>query len=188
MKTPGVAYVYWPEYDMLCHTFGTTHPRTLKHLERVDHLLADVAEYLRKRDVLFVVSADHGLVDVPPERWINLAEVPGFYELLMAVPYGDSRQVQCRLKPGCEEAFDRLVHKQFAEAAVLCSGDWLIDQGVYGCGTPHPQFHSRLGDRVLIAKENYAFAMPWPGEVSQPLVGYHSGMTKREMVVPVYIS
>ena len=186
--TPGLAYVYWPEYDTLCHAHGTTHPKTVKHLERIDVTLAELESYFSQRDVLLIVSADHGLIDVPKSRWTNLIEVPGFYDMLATLPYGDSRQVQCKVRPNRLTAFDELVADRFGDSVVSCEGAWLIDQGVYGSGTPHPQLHARMGDRVLIARDDYAFAMPTPKESYGPMVGYHSGMSKREMLVPVYLS
>jgi hypothetical protein len=45
----GLAYVYWPVHDALCHEHGTRDPRTLGHLAEIDDALAGLRDGLAGR-------------------------------------------------------------------------------------------------------------------------------------------
>jgi len=183
---PLYAYVYWPEYDLLCHEAGTDAPRTRDHLDQVDTALAEIVRILRGRDAVLLVAADHGLVNTPPPRLVNLAAVPGLYDCLAMLPSGDARSAICFVRPRREEEFLKIARERLSEACVCVEGAWLLEAGLYGPGRPHPALRSRLGDYVLLARGDYAFSMPtWRGDGSG-FIGNHGGMSETEVRVPLY--
>ena len=91
----GAAYVYWPKYDTLCHARGVEHRETKRHLEEIDDSLARLTDALGGTGTLLCVTADHGLIDTPIGRRIDLSKIPGFLDCLAVLPSGDARQVSC---------------------------------------------------------------------------------------------
>jgi hypothetical protein len=182
----GLAYVYWPTYDSLCHAHGCGHPRTMRHLRQIDASLARLVRRLAGTGAMLIVTADHGLVDVSPARGIDLGAVPGFYDCLAMIPSGDARQVQCFVRPARVRAFRRLVARRLADACVCVTGSALLAAGALGPGRPHPALASRLGDFVLLARNGWAFTSSLPGERADFHVGNHGGMSPAEVQVPLY--
>ena len=64
----GVAYVYWPLYDTLCHAKGVQARETRLHLAAIDESLGRLASRLAGTGTLLLVTADHGIVDAPAAK------------------------------------------------------------------------------------------------------------------------
>lgn len=182
-----LAYAYWPGLDSLCHEHGVFHPRTLKHMAALDRTLACMTVALRGTGAALVVTADHGLVDTPPGRSIELREVPGFYDCLSVLPSGDAREVSCFVRPSRLGAFRRIVNSVLRPACVCVEGEQLIRDGFLGSGREHPALSGRVGDYVLIARDGYAFNTTPRGMKSDFKRGNHGGMSAEEMRVPLYL-
>ncbi len=186
-KGGGLAYAYWPEFDTRCHAGGTSHAGTLRHLAQIDRSLARLVRQLRGTGTALLVTADHGLVDTPPGRRIELRDVPGFYDCLAMIPSGDARQVQCFVRPAKVRAFRSLARRRLHRACVCVSGEALLRSGVLGPGKPHPALEGRVGDFVLIAREGYTFAATPAGMESGFNEGNHGGLSATEVLVPLYV-
>ena len=184
----GTAYAYWPGYDTYCHEHGCDHPKTNRHLDAIDRALAGLSERMRGTGAALLVTADHGLVDSIPEHRIELRDVPGFIGCLATLPAGDSRQVQCFVRPSRVKTFLDLVRRRLGKACVCVPGEVLLSSGLLGPGEPHPALAGRVGDFVLVAKDDYAFAASLPGAPSLFNVANHGGMSAREMRVPLYVA
>ena len=72
---PGLAYLYWGEVDAAGHAHGWRSPEWRRALRHVDHELARLARRLPDRHLL-VITADHGMVDVPHRDRVDLADHP----------------------------------------------------------------------------------------------------------------
>ena len=183
----GLAYAYWPMLDTLAHREGCFARKPMAHLAQLDRMLAHLTVRLRGMGVVLLVTADHGLVDTPPETTIELRDIPGFYEDLAMIPSGDARQVSCFVRPGRVKDFRRVVRNYLARACVCLPGEDLIEGGYFGRGRIHPAFRARLGDFVLIARKGYAFSSGLFDAPSKKKKGNHGGMSAEEMRVPLFI-
>ena len=183
----GLVYAYWPGLDSLCHEKGVFHPKTMRHIVAIDQAMARLVEALQGTGAALVITADHGLVDTPPERCIELRDVPGFYDCLAMLPSGDAREVSCFVRPSRLMTFQRIVRKFLRKACVCVEGDALVKGGFFGHGREHPALAQRVGDYVLIARDGYAFNTTPPGMKSGFKRGNHGGMSPQEMRVPLYI-
>jgi hypothetical protein len=183
----GMAYVYWPVHDSLCHQHGTRDPRTLAHLGEIDQALAGLHDALRGRDAMLLVTADHGIHDTPPAQRIDLAAVPGLYDCLATLPCGDAGHASCFVRPRREARFLELVAQHLGDACHCIAGETLLELGAFGPGEPHPKLYGRVGDYLLIARDRQAFAAPIAGEAPWFMTGNHGGMTAGEMRVPLFV-
>lgn len=182
----GLAYVYWPEYDLHCHLHGTRAAQTVRHLDEIDQSLGRLAGKLRGTDTVLLVVADHGLVDVMPRRLVNLAGIKGFYDTLTTLPTGDARQISCFVRPRREQAFLQIVRTRLAACCVGLTGEQVLSSGVLGPGKVHPALGRRLGDYILLARDGYGFAYPIAGGRAHGNIGNHGGMSETEMLVPLF--
>lgn len=184
----GLAYAYWPDYDSICHERGWTHSAARRHLNALDRMLERTARDLRRAgDCVLVVTADHGMMDCPVSRRIDLSGVPGLPACLATLPAGDARQVQCFVRPAEVRRFRALVNRHLREAAVCVEGGALLQSGFLGPGRPHPALAGRVGDFVLLARHGYAFGITLPQAKPDFNVGNHGGLSHEEMRVPLFV-
>jgi len=182
----GVAYVYWPLYDSLCHREGVEARKTRLHLAEIDKSLGRLARGLAGTETLLLVTADHGVVDAPPPKRIELTAVPGLLDCLALLPAGDARQVSCFVRPAREARFREVVARHLAEACVCITGEELLESGLLGPGGPHPSLGNRVGDYVLLARDDYAFRVTPPLTKARIHKGNHGGLSSDEVYVPLY--
>ena len=182
----GIAYVYWPQYDTLCHNKGVQARETRRHLAEIDRSLGRLAGRLTGTGTLLLVTADHGVVDAPPPRRIDLAAVPGLLDCLALLPAGDARQVSCFVRPGSVERFHGVVARHLAEACICITGEDLLESGLLGPGRQHPSLRGRVGDYVLLARDDYAFRVTASLTKARVHKGNHGGLSPDEVYVPLY--
>ncbi len=182
----GVAYVYWPLYDTLCHRKGVQARETRLHLAEIDASLGRLVSRLAGTGTLLLVTADHGVVDAPPPRRIDPAAVPGLFDCLTLLPVGDGRQVSCFVRPGLVERFHDVVGRHLADACVCITGEELLDGGLFGPGRRHSSLRGRLGDYVLLARDDYAFRVTASLTKARVHKGNHGGLSADEVYVPLY--
>ena len=185
-STRGIAYVYWPKYDTLCHARGCEHRDTKSHLDEIDRSLARLAHGLSGTGTLLCVTADHGLVDTPIGRRIDLSKIPGFLDCLAVLPSGDAREVSCFVRASQAARFGDIVAEHLSEACVSITGDELLESGLLGPGRCHRALASRIGDTVLIARQDYAFLCSVPFVSAKTHKGNHGGLSADEIYVPLY--
>ena len=182
----GVAYVYWPLYDTLCHRKGVQARETRRHLAEIDASLGRLVSRLSGTGTLLLVTADHGVVDSPPPKRIDLAAVPGLLDCLALLPAGDGRQVSCFVRPGCVGRFHDVLARHLAEACVCITGEDLLESGLLGPGQPHPALRGRVGDYVLLARDDFAFRVMASLTKARVHKGNHGGLSSDEVYVPLY--
>ena len=182
----GIAYVYWPLYDTLCHRKGVQARETRRHLAEIDASLGRLASRLAGTETLLLVTADHGVVDSPPPKRVDLAAVPGLLDCLALLPAGDGRQVSCFVRPGRVGRFHDVLARHLAEACVCITGEELLESGLLGPGRPHPALQNRVGDYVLLARDDYALQVKASLTKARVHKGNHGGLSSDEVYVPLY--
>ncbi len=185
--TPGLAYAYWPRYDGLCHEYGCRSQEVETHFDALDQTLADLLTDIRGSRATLCVLADHGLIDVPRTRCIDLAEVPGLLNCLATAPAGDQRQMSLFVRPHALDAFHRIVARELDQACVCLEGRTLLEAGVFGPGQAHPSLTQRVGDYVLLSRPEYAMIYTPPGTKPLYMPGSHGGMSAEEIQIPLYV-
>jgi len=64
----------------------------------------------------------------------------------------------------------------------------LLLKEYFGLFQPHPRLLNRVGDYLLIAKENYMLREDLLGEERETLLAHHGGVSEQEMHVPLITS
>lgn len=187
--TPGSKYLYayWPELDSLGHRFGMCSEQARAHLLELDQAFEQLLDAIRGTDTLVIACADHGQIDPLEDHRIDLGSHPVLDDCLVLPLCGETRSVYCYLRPGHEQEFDDYLRSELAEV-VDCFPSWmLIESAWFGHGLPHPQLLNRIGDRVLVMKEDYVLKDWLPQEKRYELAGTHGGLSEEELWVPLIV-
>jgi len=185
---PRYVYAYWPELDGLGHSFGICSEQVRSHLLKLDHAFEQLLETLRGTDTLVVICADHGQIDPQPDHRIDLDDHPTVRDCLILPICGESRAAYCYLRPGHEQRFDDYVAQNLADAADCLPSESLIGCAWYGIGDAHPQLKHRIGDRVLLMKDDYTIKDWLPQESRHQTIGVHGGLSDDELWVPLILA
>lgn len=169
------SYLYSPEPDHSMHEFGTSEPRILKTILKLEKYLKTMIE--KHPETLFILIADHGFVDT--------SSIFTKKDLELMATLKDKEQ--CSSIEGRFASFNVLdktkflaiYNQKYKKHFHLLTKDQIISENIFGIGEPHPLFYSTLGDYFLISKDEYMFdnsddEIPF-------LKGAHAGATKEEI-------
>ena len=183
--TPSYTFAYWTELDGLAHYHGIHSPQVSKHFLALDKAFGETVTALRGSGALLLVSADHGLIDTTPERTLRLEEHPALATTLALPLCGEPRAAYCYVRPGQETAFLDYVNNNLAHACDVLPSVRMVADGWFGRGTPHPHLLERIGDYVLLMKENYVLRDRLANERPFSQIGVHGGASRAEMAIPL---
>lgn len=182
-RVPGsLVYLYAPELDGIGHRRGWESDDWLVGLERMDAAVRAFAGALAP-GVGAVVTADHGMVDVPRHRHILLQHGDDLLDGVHLIG-GEPRMLHLYAEPGAAELVLR--HWQEAEASrswVLSRGD-LIASGLVG--PTDEDVAQRIGDVVVASRAGIAYYDDRSADKApQKMIGQHGSITPEERVVPL---
>ncbi|WP_058725266.1 alkaline phosphatase family protein [Curtobacterium luteum] len=181
-----LVYLYVPELDSIGHKHGWQSDRWTAALELLDGELARFDRALRP-DVGVVVTADHGVLDVPEHA--NLPMDPALLADVVGVA-GDPRCRQLAVAPGADvrDLVGRF-RARYGKKAYVATRAEAIEAGWFGAVAP--EVVERIGDVVLVARGSWAFnddRALRPGEVPKRMLGQHGAMTDEETFVPLRLA
>ncbi|WP_441871023.1 alkaline phosphatase family protein [Microbacterium gubbeenense] len=178
-----LVYCYLPELDKAGHKHGVDSDRWRDTLEQIDRALRPA--FGLGRDIGVIVTADHGMIDVPSTRHVLLDD-------------GDPRLDGVRHLGG-EPRFLHVYADHGQDAASLCetwrevSGatadvvtrDEAIADGLFGAEV-QPHVAGRIGDVLVAARGLWAFYDDrLTDKRSQAMIGQHGSLTPEETTVPL---
>jgi hypothetical protein len=185
---PSYAHLYLPEVDSLCHKLGADHPNVVPLVSGISIELERLFTALGGR-ARMIVSADHGLIDVPRENQALLFVGDPLVELLAVPPSGDARMPVFHVKSGHKEAFAELFHERFDDRMVLLETDEAERMQLFGPGPIAPPVRNRFGDFVAIPYKAATLAFHPPGKpVGELFLAVHAGLSPQEMRVPLCVT
>ncbi|MDP2709512.1 MAG: alkaline phosphatase family protein [bacterium] len=178
-------YAYWDGFDAVCHDHGLESEKTLKHFKKLDGKLAALAGQLE--NTVLVVTADHGMIDTPADKIINLENHAELSAMLSAPLCGEPRLAYCYIKAGLARQFEKYIKKNLKKYCVPRKSQVLIKKNYFGLFAPCPKLYDRVGDYALIMKENYIIRDFVKAEKREVPVSNHGGLSREEMFVPLAI-
>lgn len=184
---PGISFVYsyWIELDYLCHKYGCASEEAKNHLFAIDEAVKGLAGFLKNKNISLVVTADHGLCDIPKDNRILIQDYPDIYDCLILPLCGDSRAPFCYVKTGRGKEFEHLVKKKLGFCCVLRKSADFLKNGVFGFGKQNTRLADRIGDYILLAKESYTIRDLLMKETKPVLKAHHGGLSEQEIYVPL---
>jgi len=181
-------YAYWSKLDHLSHVNGVNSLCVEKHLAELDAGFDELQHRVEGTDTILLVAADHGFVDISPDRIIKVSDHPELRETLRVPLCGEPRTAYCYVSPARSHAFLEYVESELADYALCVESETLIQQGYFGPGPSHPGLRDRIGNFTLLMRDGYAIQDTLPGEDPPTLVGMHGGSSSAELQVPLIIA
>ncbi|WP_247731443.1 alkaline phosphatase family protein [Halovivax limisalsi] len=189
---PAFVFGYEPSIDAVAHEEGlASRPARRTMGDVLASLQADFVDALSAETAsktLLVVTADHGLVDVPPGENVDVTDRscwPALRECARTDgsgrprrPTGSPRNLHLHVE---ESAVDRARHR--LESAVdgrVYTKAGAVEADLFGPANPSALFDRRCGDLVAIHRDR---GCCWR-DVDLANRGLHGGLTRAEMLVP----
>jgi hypothetical protein len=184
-----LVYAYYPEIDTRAHQFGIGSNEVATQFDALDRAFANFIDGPMPAGTVMLVTADHGFIDSPPQRQIEIgSELPELAALLRRPLCGERRTAYCYVGQPQRTAFENYICDRLAGRALLMTSDDLIGHGFFGRGDPHPRLRQRLGDYALVMQEDRTIKDWLPGERRYRHIGVHGGASTDEMYVPLIVA
>jgi Type I phosphodiesterase / nucleotide pyrophosphatase len=179
---PGLVYAYTAALDTAAHLFGVGSPEWHAAGAYVDTLLTRMVEALPP-DAVLLITADHGGLNVPLDRRIDL-DTDSRLSAGVRVVAGDPRVRYLHTEPGAASDVIAAWSEVLAGRADVCSRDDAVASGLFGL--VRPDNLPRIGDVVVSCLGDTAVLASGhePPEVAQ-LIGLHGARDPVEMAIPL---
>jgi hypothetical protein len=171
---------YYGKLDATGHSCGCTSDAWRYQLEHVDKLAEQLASALPQGTVLHV-TADHGMVDVPPQDRIDVDAVPELREGV-ALLGGEPRARHVYAVPGAAPSVLAAWREILGARAWVASRDEAIAAGWFGEVAGH--LTARIGDVVAAPAGPWAVVATRTEPHESALVGMHGSLTTADQLVP----
>ena len=182
-------WLYWPDIDTFSHKFGPdderVHTEFAAFTQAFQRLFYDKLDAAARKNILFLLAADHGMVATQTDPHYDLRNHPGLTRRLHMMPTGENRLAYLFVRPGQIEAVREYIERAWPRQFIVWESDYVQECGLFGSGEHSPRLAERLGDLVVAARGN---AYWWWGTRENPLIGRHGGLTADEMLVPFLAS
>ncbi len=175
-QKPTFISAYWWAVDALSHRYGPESEAVMNEISEVE-LMVSLLMSKMDANTLLIVTADHGQIYSPADKSVDLHDYEKISDSLM-LPVSDLRAPYLYVKgmPG-KEIFSAL------DGVEVLTKEEAFRAGYFGSSK---KFLNRVGDFVFIIKDekNYSYLSPQE-EIN--LLGKHGGLSKDEMLVPLFM-
>ncbi len=177
--------LYWPGLDTIAHVRGPETDAYVAELRAIDDALR--RELLgRAEKTLLILSSDHGFVSMNPDDYVRLRDAPGVERALLLPPVGEPRASYLFIREGERKHVSEALNQLLKDGLVCVDSHALLEDGLLGEGSPHPEVAGRIGDLAVVATGRAGIFHPYQDAVL--LRGMHGGLTEEEMLVPFIAS
>ena len=193
---PAYMYLYFDRIDMLAHDYGPASPQAEAEIETFLLMMEYYFERVFKgKRILFLMTADHGQVEVDPKTTIFLNTNPQFAGIerflktnrkgQLLVPAGSPRDMFLYIKDDMLEEVQFFLTPRFEGKADVVKTEFLINDEYFGPEVS-TRFRERVGNLVILP---YRYESVWwyeKGKFEQRFYGHHGGLTPQEMETILY--
>jgi hypothetical protein len=179
-------WVYTGQIDHFSHFYHPDDERTAAELEEFSrefeqHFLDKLSPSLRK-GTMVLMTADHGMIATQKSATYDLRNHPDLSRLLHILPTGENRLMYLFIRPGQVDNVRSYFEQTWPGQFFFLDPAEAVARGLFGPGKPHPHLSDRLGDLIVVARNN---AYLWWADKENPFVGRHGGLSADEMIVPL---
>jgi predicted AlkP superfamily pyrophosphatase or phosphodiesterase len=195
-KQPTYIYLYLDKIDSLAHEYGPAAPQTEAEIETFLLMMEYYFERVfNGKRILFLMTADHGQVEIDPKTTIYLNRAPQFSGIerflktnlkgQLLVPAGSPRDMFLYVKDDLLEEAQSFLAPRLEGKADVVKTETLINDGYFGPGVSS-RFRERAGNLVILP---YRYESVWwyeKDKFEQRFYGHHGGLTPQEMETVLY--
>lgn len=175
----GLAYAYVSELDRTGHVHGVDSDAWRHDLGAVDELVGRLLDRMDPGHRL-IVTADHGMVDCPPEDRVRMEELPHYEEV--TVVGGEPRMRHAYVRTGAAADVAATWQGHLGDRAWVLTRDDLVASGMLGPVEEHNL--ERIGDVVVMSTGRLSVTSDADPHVSA-LLGQHGSLTAAELAIPL---
>jgi hypothetical protein len=176
-----LVYGYIPELDLTGHVRGVDSPSWRAQLTLVDRVVEQVIDGLPD-DAALLVTADHGMVDVPDTTRFDLDDEPDLAEGVRVIA-GEPRARYVHAEPGAEADVLARWRGVLGRRAWVAGREEAVESGIFG--PVDDAFAARIGDVVALARGTWALVSPQNEPGPSRLAAYHGSLTATELAIPL---
>lgn len=175
-KDKQFVYAYCGEPDTTMHEYGVSSKEAKDKITQVLNCVENLVN--KTQDTLFIISADHGQVDI--EGYVEIYKDEEIMSMLKTPPYLDARAVSFMVKEDSKNEFEKMFNEKYSEDFTLYKTKDLVEQNYFGKGDKA----YLLGDYIAIG--TYTHKIMILSENSNYFKGHHTSLTE-EMEVPLIL-
>ena len=197
IKTPTYLFFYFDRIDAISHEYGPESAQTaaeiLIFLETMQHIFLKALAGIHKK-ILFLLTADHGQVEIDPQTTIYLNREPAFAGIEkflrtnskgeLIVPAGSARDFFLYTKPEALDEAQVFLASRLDGQAEVRKAQELVQAGYFG-PVISPRFQARAGNLVILPYSGESVWWFEKDKFEQKFRGHHGGLTKKEMEIPL---
>ena len=193
-RTPEYYFLYFDGCDTASHRYGPASQQLEESLtacfRQIERLFY---RHVRGKcgNTLFLLTADHGQIEVDPQRTYYLNEqAPDILRFLKTnrrgaplVPAGSSRDMFLHVQDEHIETVIGELRQRLAGRAEVYQTQELMEQNFFG--PVSPVFLARVGKVVILPYKNETVWWYEDGRFDMHFRGHHGGLTPEEMYIPL---
>nr|MCW2727385.1 alkaline phosphatase family protein [Aeromicrobium sp.] len=177
-----VTYAYESRLDHTGHSLGCGSPEWRDMLTTIDTELAELRDEL-PRDTVLIVTADHGMINLPFEDRFDVDLVPRLLDDVTLLA-GEARFRHVYTQPGTEHEVAARWRAELGDRAVVRTQDGIEDW----FGPISPDVRGRIGDVVVASLGDFAVFSSREFAVELKMTGFHGSITEPELRIPVLVA
>jgi hypothetical protein len=176
-----LVYAYTAELDLTGHVRGVDSASWRHQLGVVDRMVEQLAAGLPD-DAVLLVTADHGMVDVPDSTRLEVGEEPGLTDGVRLFA-GEPRARYVHAEPGAAADVLATWRSVLGARAWVAGREEAVDSGLFG--PVDRTVVDRIGDVVALARGSWAFTDVRSEPHSSLLAAFHGSLTPAELAIPL---
>jgi hypothetical protein len=180
---PSLTYVYDGDLDWTGHRWGVDSSHWLQQLAMIDHEAEQLREAL-PADRRLLVVADHGMVDVPADDRIDVADDAALSSGLSLIG-GEARFRHLYCVGGAVPDVLATWRATLGDSAEVLTRAEAIGNGWFG--PVDPAVLPRIGDIVVACRGTSAVLSTDGFPYENRLIGMHGSLTDDEMLIPLLV-
>ncbi|GAB3303705.1 alkaline phosphatase family protein [Geodermatophilus aquaeductus] len=180
----GLVYGYTPELDLTGHVRGIDSDSWRLQLALVDRLVEQVVDGLPD-DAALLVTADHGMLDVPRGTRVDVDDEPALLDGV-ALLAGEPRARYVHAVPGAAADVLDAWRGVLGDRAWVAGREEAIASGVFGA--VGEGMAARIGDVVVLTRGPWAVTASATEPGPSRLAAYHGSLTAAEVAIPLLLA
>jgi predicted AlkP superfamily pyrophosphatase or phosphodiesterase len=199
-SSPAYFFLYFSHIDTICHLYGPNSAQFEAEIDTfltvMDRLFKQVLRKQRK-STLFILTADHGQIEVDPATTLYLNLDPTFADVRqfmktdakgeLLVPAGSSRDMFLYIKDEIVDEAQAYLAERLAGKAEVYKVQNLVEQNFFGALLPSAIFQKRVGDLVILPLKHESVWWYEKDKFEHKFYGHHGGLTAEEMEIPLFL-
>jgi len=178
-----IVYAYERELDHCGHVHGCNSATWLDQLARIDAMCERLRAALPPQ-VTVIITADHGMIDIPPDQRIVAEDDPALMAGVSALA-GEGRFRQLYVDHEPSHLVAERWRARLGELAWVRTRDEAIEEGWFAA--TDDQLRDRWGHVLIALRGDWAImTRAFPREFT--LIGMHGSLTPAEMLVPLIVA